>query len=228
MLTHVHNDHAGGTKHVKETLGLPMWVGAGDAEALRTGKAIPPPSFPAARCSRRRPARRRVEPDRELREGDELGHGFTVLETPGHSPGHLSFWRESDGTLICGDVFFGMNVFTGIYGLRQPPGIFTYDPPLNRRSERRLAELKPKLVLFGHGPPLREPAKLKDFVAALPDELGARVRARCRPTRSGRRPAARACRGACSDPRWPAPSHCFRRSTAGRLDRAARPRRAVA
>jgi glyoxylase-like metal-dependent hydrolase (beta-lactamase superfamily II) len=168
-LTHVHNDHAGGSKHVKETLGLPIWVGAADAEALRTGKALPPPSVPGGSLLTSAAGSPAVEPDRELREGDELGHGFTVLETPGHSPGHLSFWRESDGTLICGDVFFGMNVFTGIYGLRQPPGIFTYDPPLNRRSERRLAELKPKLVLFGHGPPLREPAKLKDFVAALPD-----------------------------------------------------------
>ena len=54
------------------------------------------------------------------------------------------------------------------------------------------------------------------------------VRARCRPTRSGRRPAARACRGAYSDPRSPAPSHRFRRSTAGRPTAAARPRRAVA
>jgi glyoxylase-like metal-dependent hydrolase (beta-lactamase superfamily II) len=169
VLTHVHNDHAGGTKHVKETLGLPVWVGAGDAEALRTGKAIPPPSVPGGSLLSSAAGSPAVEPDRELREGEELGHGFVVLETPGHSPGHLSFWRESDGTLICGDVFFGMNVFTGIYGLRQPPGIFTYDPPLNRRSERRLAELKPKLVLFGHGPPLREPAKLNDFVAALPD-----------------------------------------------------------
>ena len=168
MLTHVHNDHAGGTKHVKETLGVPVWVGAGDAEALRTGKAIPPPSVPGGSMLGTAAGSPKVEPDRELREGDELGHGFTVLETPGHSPGHLSFWREADRTLICGDVFFGMNVVTTRYGIRQPLGIFTYDQPLNRRSERRLAELEPKLLLFGHGPPLRDPGAVKAFVATLP------------------------------------------------------------
>ena len=119
VLTHVHNDHAGGTKHVKETLGVPVWVGAGDAQALRSGKVIPPPSVPGGSLLAGPAGSPKVEPDRELREGDEIGHGFTVLETPGHSPGHLSFWRESDRTLICGDVFFGMNVVT--LQLRHPP-----------------------------------------------------------------------------------------------------------
>lgn len=168
VLTHVHNDHAGGTKHVKETLGVPVWVGAGDAQALRSGKVIPPPSVPGGSLLSGAAGSPKVEPDRELHEGEEIGHGFVVLETPGHSPGHLSFWRESDRTLICGDVFFGMNVVTTRYGIRQPLGMFTYDQPLNRRSERRLAELEPKLLLFGHGPPLRDPAAVKAFVATLP------------------------------------------------------------
>jgi glyoxylase-like metal-dependent hydrolase (beta-lactamase superfamily II) len=43
--------------------------------------------------------------DRVLREGDEVG-GFTVIEPPGHAPGHISFWRESDRTLVLGDVLF--------------------------------------------------------------------------------------------------------------------------
>ena len=169
-LTHVHNDHAGGTKHVEQTLGVPVWVGAGDAEALRTGKALPPPSMPGGSLLSSAAGSPKVEPDRELREGDEIGPGFVVLETPGHSPGHVSFWREEDGTLICGDVFFNMNILTTSYGLHQPPGVFTFDPPLNRRNERRLAELAPKLVLFGHGPPLREPGTMKAFVTALPDD----------------------------------------------------------
>ena len=168
VLTHVHNDHAGGTKHVKETLGVPVLVGAGDAEALRSGKVIPPPSLPGGSMLGSALGSPAVEPDRELSEGDDLGHGFAVLETPGHSPGHLSFWRESDRTLVCGDVFFNMNVTTTRYGLRQPIGVFTYDQPLNRGSERRLAALEPKLVLFGHGPPLRDPSALKAFADALP------------------------------------------------------------
>src|SRR3954469_7593962 len=68
-LTHVHNDHAGSSKHVKETLGVPIWVGAGDAEALRTGKAIPPPSLPGGSLLSSAAGSPAVEPDRELREG---------------------------------------------------------------------------------------------------------------------------------------------------------------
>jgi hydroxyacylglutathione hydrolase len=44
----------------------------------------------------------------------------------------------------------------------------TPDPARNRDSARRLAALEPELVLFGHGPPLRDPAILKEFVDALP------------------------------------------------------------
>jgi glyoxylase-like metal-dependent hydrolase (beta-lactamase superfamily II) len=40
-------------------------------------------------------------------------------------------------------------------------GLFTWDLEQNRRSMRRLAELEPALALFGHGPPLRDPAALR-------------------------------------------------------------------
>src|SRR5947209_11372512 len=109
----------------------------------------------------RRPAARR------LAEGDTVA-GFTVLDTPGHSPGHLSLWRESDRTLICGDVFTNMDTVTGLPGLHEPKTFFTPDPARNRESMRRLAALEPALACFGHGRPLRDPAKLQAFVAKLP------------------------------------------------------------
>ena len=107
---------------------------------------------------------------RTLAEGDALAAGFTVLDTPGHSPGHVSYWREADRTLICGDVFFNMHLLTTIPGLHQPPHLFTPDPAENRRSERRLAALEPATAGFGHGPVLRGDAaqQLRDFVQALP------------------------------------------------------------
>jgi glyoxylase-like metal-dependent hydrolase (beta-lactamase superfamily II) len=70
--------------------------------------------------------------------------------------------------MILGDVLNGMNVMTGIRGLHEPPKIFTPDPPRNRQSARRLAELRPALACFGHGPPLRDPGKFAEFVARLP------------------------------------------------------------
>ena len=94
--------------------------------------------------------------------------GFTVLHTPGHSLGHVAFWRESDRTLVLGDVLNNMNLFTGVPGLHQPPEFFTPDPPRNRDSARRLAQLEPALVCFGHGAPLRDTRKFVDFVSSLP------------------------------------------------------------
>ncbi len=168
-LTHAHADHAGSSKKLKETLGIPVWVGAGDGDVLRSGRAEPgavPFGRSLLKSYMKFPG---LEPDRELREGDELAAGFTVLETPGHSPGHLAFWREQDRTLICGDVFLNMSLATTAPGLHLPPGFFTPDPALNRASARRLAALQPKLVLFGHGPPLHDPEQLSAFAAALPD-----------------------------------------------------------
>jgi glyoxylase-like metal-dependent hydrolase (beta-lactamase superfamily II) len=104
---------------------------------------------------------------RALKEGDEVA-GFTVLETPGHSPGHVAYWRESDRVLILGDVLNNMNVKTGIPGLHEPPRIFTPDPARNRQSIRRLAELRPALICFGHGAPLRAGEELARFVSQLP------------------------------------------------------------
>jgi hydroxyacylglutathione hydrolase len=161
MLTHAHPDHAGGSKKVSGTLGVPVWCGAGDAPAARAGKPVAASRLQA--LLRWKP----VDVARELREGDEVGPGFIVVDTPGHSPGHISLWRERDRTLVCGDVFVNINLFTTAPGLGEPPGVFTVDARRNRESARRLAELEPALVLFGHGPPLRDPEKLRAFARSL-------------------------------------------------------------
>jgi glyoxylase-like metal-dependent hydrolase (beta-lactamase superfamily II) len=80
----------------------------------------------------------------------------------------VAYWRESDRTLILGDVLNNMNVLSGVPGLREPPRVFTPDPQRNRASARRLAALEPELVCFGHGPPLRDPGELARFIARLP------------------------------------------------------------
>lgn len=168
-LTHAHPDHQGASHAVCETLRIPLHCGAADVPAVEDpalilsrlpahwinrmmSPLIAGPAHPVAR---------------NLREGDELG-SFTVLETPGHSAGHISFWRERDRVLILGDVLANMRLATGLPGLREPPKIFTPDPTLNRASARRVAALEPALICFGHGPPLRNTRKFVDFIARLP------------------------------------------------------------
>jgi glyoxylase-like metal-dependent hydrolase (beta-lactamase superfamily II) len=140
-----------------------LWCGDAEADAVEDGRirermpahpinsligrVFPGPAHPVAR---------------RLHEGDRVA-GFEVLEVPGHSAGHVAFWREQDRTLICGDVFTNMDTVTGLPGLHEPKTFFTPDPERNRESMRRLADLEPELVCFGHGAPLRDPARLRRF-----------------------------------------------------------------
>lgn len=165
-LTHAHPDHQGASKEVCDRLGIELWCGERDADAMESGnlgqkshplntmimKAWGGPPHPVAR---------------RLREGDEVA-GFQVLDVPGHSPGHVAYWRESDRVLIAGDVLNGMNLITAIPGLHEPPKAFTNDPAQNRESARKLGALEPSLVVFGHGPPMRNTRKFADFVNGLP------------------------------------------------------------
>ena len=157
VVTHAHPDHFGSSHAVCEALGLPLWAGERDAEAIETATPVPSDTKVG-----RYLAKAKMPPGhpvtRRLREGDEVA-GFTVLEVPGHSPGHIALWREQDRTLIAGDVFFNLP------RLGAPPDVLTVDPELNRTSMRLLAELRPALALFGHGPPLRDPSRMASAAA---------------------------------------------------------------
>jgi len=169
-LTHAHPDHQGASHAICERLGIPLWCGQGDIPAMETPGGVQNSQAPGwlNRLQQRYWTGPPHPVARALVEGDEVA-GFTVLETPGHSRGHVAYWRESDRVLILGDVLNGMNVLTGRHGLHEPPLVFTPDPARNRESARRLAGLRPLLTCFGHGPPLRDPGILADFIARLPD-----------------------------------------------------------
>jgi hydroxyacylglutathione hydrolase len=169
-LTHAHPDHQGSSHEVCEALGIPYWVPEGDADAAENPELIRgrQPSNPIQWVFLNLFIGPAHPVDRKLREGDEIA-GFEVLDVPGHSAGHVAFWRESDQVLICGDVVWNMDL-TGLPGLHEPKPYVTPDPKRNRESARRLAALEPNLVLFGHGRPLRDTRKFVDFVAGLPGD----------------------------------------------------------
>lgn len=163
-ITHAHPDHVGGSQRVADALGVPFWAPAGDANDVEAGKVTVADTWAKPVLSRGA-SFESVPVARRLQEGDDLAAGFVVLDTPGHSPGHISLWRERDRVLVCGDVFFNLHLLTLRYGVRHPPVPLTPDPQRNRESQRKLAALRPEVVLFGHGPALREPDRLEQFVA---------------------------------------------------------------
>jgi hydroxyacylglutathione hydrolase len=165
-LTHAHPDHFGSSHAVCEALGIPLWCGEDDAGVVE-GERPRPGQGRGAKLLSRLPLPKPHPVEKKLREGEQVA-SFTVLAVPGHSPGHVAYWRESDRTLICGDVLFNLSLPTLRPGLREPYAAFTPDPARNRDSARRLAELRPNLVLFGHGPPLSDGGRFARFVESLP------------------------------------------------------------
>jgi len=100
---------------------------------------------------------------RVLRDGDEVG-SFRVVHAPGHTPGHVIYFRDADRVAICGDVLANINFLRFRPGLVLPPSAFCIDPRQNFKTVELLASLKPALVLFGHGPPLHKVERLHWFV----------------------------------------------------------------
>lgn len=90
--------------------------------------------------------------------------GWRILLTPGHTPGHVSFFRPRDGALIVGDAFcttkpesfFDAAIFEPAE-LHGPPAYFTSDWVQARQSVQRLTALNPITVAPGHGRPLSGP-----------------------------------------------------------------------
>jgi glyoxylase-like metal-dependent hydrolase (beta-lactamase superfamily II) len=168
-LTHAHADHQGGSSAVCERFQVPLWCSALEKERAESGLATKDYADQAhlvTRFQQQYWAGPGQQVDKTLEEGDLVG-GFRVIATPGHSSGHLSFFRERDGVLIVGDVMTNMNLINTRPGLYEPPELFTENRERNVQSIRKLAALNPRVLCFGHGPVLCERGELKRFLASL-------------------------------------------------------------
>lgn len=87
--------------------------------------------------------------------------GFEWIHTPGHTAGHVSFYRASDGLLIVGDAFVTVQqdalykVITQKKEIHGPPVYYTTDWEAARASVEKLASMDAKTAVFGHGQPLK-------------------------------------------------------------------------
>ncbi len=166
-LTHVHPDHQGCAKAVCDARGVPLACHAGDVDAMEGRRSVGATDWWLGKIYDRLWTGPPHKVDRVLAEGDEVA-GFRVVHAPGHAPGEVIFFRDSDRVAICGDVIRNMSYVTTLAGAREPPDGLTPDPAENRRSIRKLAALEPSLILPGHGPEVTDIAAFNRFAAALP------------------------------------------------------------
>ncbi|MEE8601952.1 MBL fold metallo-hydrolase [Euzebya tangerina] len=170
-LTHAHPDHQGSSAAICTELDVPLWVGTGDADAAESGdlsETFPRPSHPVAWFQRRFLAGPGHPVGRRLQEGDRIGE-FRVLDLPGHTRGHIGFYRDEDRVLIAGDLISHKDMGTFRTKLVEHPDLFTVDRAASRRSAQRLIELEPETVCLGHGPPVRDPRALQAFLRRIVD-----------------------------------------------------------
>ena len=172
VLTHGHFDHVGALRPLAERWVVPVYAHQLELPYL-TGQSPYPPPDPwvgggaMALLSGLYPRgpfdfREWIQPLPE--DGSVPGMpGWRWVHTPGHAPGHVSFFRDSDGTLVVGDAFVttkqesALSVATWKAEIHGPPAYFTPDWLEARRSVELLAGLDPEVAATGHGPPLRGP-----------------------------------------------------------------------
>jgi glyoxylase-like metal-dependent hydrolase (beta-lactamase superfamily II) len=99
-----------------------------------------------------------VKIDGTVSEGDEVA-GFRVLHFPGHAPGLIGLWRESDRVALVSDVVYLIDsarlrpLPAGEASVPHPA--WNWDHAKAKESVRRLAALEPSLLCAGHAQPLR-------------------------------------------------------------------------
>ncbi len=132
VLTHHHFDHSGGAKAACERFGVRAYAHPLEMKLLeeeQPGLAVSP-----------------------LREGENIelaGMRFEAILTPGHSPGHLSFWWEAEKILLGGDNIL-LPSTTAVVAPKGNLGDYL-------ESLEKVRELAPRLIYPGHGPVIEDP-----------------------------------------------------------------------
>lgn len=140
ILTHQHQDHAGGLAEIAPLVGATLYAGTADV-----------PGIPS--------------PGRQLtsvKDGDEV-FGLQMIGTPGHTLGHVSIFEPGTGVLVAGDALRNLNVLEG-----SAPQ-YTADAAQAAASVKKLAALEVRAILPGHGRPITSGAgeALRKLAATL-------------------------------------------------------------
>jgi glyoxylase-like metal-dependent hydrolase (beta-lactamase superfamily II)/ketosteroid isomerase-like protein len=98
-------------------------------------------------------------------EGDEVA-GFKVIDLPGHAPGQIGLWRESDRLALVSDCFYTLDIWGRDSEAHIPFPIYNYDTEQARASIRKLAEMEPAAAWPGHAKPVTGDVRAKLVAAA--------------------------------------------------------------
>jgi glyoxylase-like metal-dependent hydrolase (beta-lactamase superfamily II) len=164
VLGHAHADHRG----TAGAMGAPVLCHPDEVADAESDAAIAPymelSELPVAWVRRIYPLLLRrwdggaVKIDGTVSEGDTVA-SFEVIHFPGHAPGLIGLWRESDRVALVSDVVYLVDsarlkpLPEGEASVPHPA--WAWDHARAKESLRRLAALEPRVVGAGHERPLR-------------------------------------------------------------------------
>ncbi|TGB05330.1 MBL fold metallo-hydrolase [Halobacillus salinus] len=169
VLTHGHFDHVGSAEKLADHWDVPIYIHPMEMDYV-TGKedypvgdatvggglfSILSPFFPT------KPVRlgKYIQP-LPTEGGLPFLNDWTIYHTPGHTPGHISLFRQNDRTLIAGDAIItvkqesSMAVFVQHQHVHGPPAYFTQNWEEAEKSVKKISHLQPSVVITGHGLPM--------------------------------------------------------------------------
>lgn len=169
ILTHGHFDHVGSIIELIDRWNIPVYAHERELPFLTGKQAYPKPDIHVEGGILSRNSW--LFPVEAIHLGGHVQalpedhsvpflEGYQWIHTPGHSPGHVSLFREKDRTLIAGDAFSTVKpeimykVMTQEQEIAGPPRYLTPDWKAAKASVEKLAALKPMIAVAGHGLPM--------------------------------------------------------------------------
>jgi glyoxylase-like metal-dependent hydrolase (beta-lactamase superfamily II) len=137
LVTHADPDHVGALRAIVDATGASVYAGEREADVVE-GKTP----------NRAGDTYAGVPVERRLADGETLPlhGGIQVVETSGHTLGHVAYYLRREGVLLAGDCV------NNVEGLAGSMPQYTADAELAREAVRRIAKLRPGTICFGHGP----------------------------------------------------------------------------
>lgn len=156
LVTHCHNDHAGGLAELEGATGAPSYMHPADARMVRAGRALRPftrtpglldDATYHALFSDVPSAVPAAEVEHEVSDGEALplAGGVEAVHVPGHCAGQLAFlWQRHGGVLLAGDAVANVMDILSLSPTHEDLGE-------GERSASKLAGLEFEAACFGHG-----------------------------------------------------------------------------
>lgn len=179
ILTHGHFDHVGAIMELIDYWKVPVYAHQMEMPYLTGMQDYPPadPSVSDGLIAQISP----TFPNQSINLGTSVQPlpadgsipgmpGWRWIHTPGHSPGHVSLFRDSDRVLIVGDAITTVNqnsaesVLSKTKEMHGPPAYFTTDWKASEQSVKSLKDLNPKVIIPSHGLPMQGDELIQNLI----------------------------------------------------------------